>query len=71
MTRLVRKQCVEEVRSSVVNWGVMQIIGHGILIEFIDRLREAGKRFFDLPLEEQEKYANDHSSGMIQGYGSK
>ncbi|KAH7686964.1 Leucocyanidin oxygenase protein [Dioscorea alata] len=67
----VRKQCVEEVRSAAVNWGVMHIVGHGIPAELIDRLREAGKRFFDLPLEEKEKYANDQSSGMIQGYGSK
>ncbi|KAJ0971049.1 hypothetical protein J5N97_019008 [Dioscorea zingiberensis] len=66
-----RKRCVEDVRAAASDWGVMHIVGHGIPMELIDRLREAGKTFFDLPMEEKEKYANDQSSGMIQGYGSK
>ncbi|XP_039121894.1 leucoanthocyanidin dioxygenase-like [Dioscorea cayenensis subsp. rotundata] len=67
----VRKRCVEHLLDAAVNWGVMHIVGHGIPAELIDKLREVGTRFFDLPVEEKEKYANDQPSGMIQGYGSK
>ncbi|RVX08956.1 Leucoanthocyanidin dioxygenase [Vitis vinifera] len=31
----------------------------------------AGETFFNLPMEEKEKYANDQASGKIAGYGSK
>ncbi|KAJ0104525.1 hypothetical protein Patl1_18578 [Pistacia atlantica] len=35
------------------------------------RVKKAGETFFELSLEEKEKYANDQASGKIQGYGSK
>ncbi|KAF2313196.1 hypothetical protein GH714_009720 [Hevea brasiliensis] len=35
------------------------------------RVKKAGQAFFDLPVEEKERYANDQASGKIQGYGSK
>ena len=60
---VARRRCVEEVRAAAVDWGVMHIVGHGIPAELIDRLRDAGKRFFDLPIEEKEKYANDQPFG--------
>ncbi|KAK1261652.1 Leucoanthocyanidin dioxygenase [Acorus gramineus] len=63
--------CVEEVMRAATEWGVMHIVNHGIDGRLIERLRVAGKTFFDLPIEEKEKYANDQSSGKIQGYGSK
>ncbi|CAA7411086.1 unnamed protein product [Spirodela intermedia] len=50
---------------------MMQIVNHGIPQELIKRMQEAGERFFSLPIEEKERYANDQSSGNIQGYGSK
>ncbi|CAA6673796.1 unnamed protein product [Spirodela intermedia] len=55
-----RRSCAEVVREAASNWGMMQI-----------RMQEAGERFFSLPIEEKERYANDQSSGNIQGYGSK
>jgi len=39
-------------------WGVMQLLNHGISETLIERLQAAGKAFFDLPVEEKEKYAN-------------
>lgn len=45
----------------------MQVINHGIPNEVLQRIKDAAAGFFDLPLEEKNKYsmpAND-----IQGYG--
>ncbi|KAH7514043.1 hypothetical protein FEM48_Zijuj11G0046700 [Ziziphus jujuba var. spinosa] len=39
--------------------------------DLIERVKKAGQAFFDQPIEEKEKYANDQVSGKIQGYGSK
>ncbi|XP_074582185.1 LOW QUALITY PROTEIN: leucoanthocyanidin dioxygenase-like [Curcuma longa] len=66
-----RRACVEEVRRAASEWGVMHITNHGIKPELVERLRKVGKEFFDLPVEEKERYANDQASGKIQGYGSK
>lgn len=67
----IRAKCREELKKAAIEWGVMHIVNHGISDELIDRVRKAGKEFFDLSVEEKEKYANDQSSGKIQGYGSK
>lgn len=67
----VRQKCREELKKAAVDWGVMHLVNHGISDELIDRVKIAGKQFFDLSVEEKEKYANDQASGRIQGYGSK
>ncbi|CAA6674770.1 unnamed protein product [Spirodela intermedia] len=59
------------VQEAASNWGVMHIVNHGIPLELISAMQEAGEKFFSLPMEEKERYANDQSSGNIQGYGSK
>lgn len=67
----VREKCHQELIKAAKEWGVMHLVNHGIPDELIDRVKMAGKAFFDLPVEEKEKYANDQASGNIQGYGSK
>lgn len=67
----VRQKCREELKKAAVDWGVMHLVNHGISDELINRVKIAGKQFFDLSVEEKEKYANDQASGKIQGYGSK
>jgi len=66
-----KMRCVENVMAAAKEWGVMHIVNHGISPELIERVRDVGKRFFDLPIEAKERYANDQSEGKIQGYGSK
>nr|ABK76317.1 anthocyanin synthase [Anthurium andraeanum] len=66
-----RRACAEAVRRAATDWGVMHVVNHGIPLELIRRMQAAGEAFFALPIEEKEKYANDQSSGNIQGYGSK
>ena len=49
----------------------MQLLNHDISEILIEPLQEVGKAFFDLPVEEKEKYVNDNEAGKIAGYGSK
>eukprot|EP01018_Ginkgo_biloba_P000061 Gb_21870 [translate_table: standard] len=66
-----RKEIMRQVAEASEEWGVMQVLNHGISDSLIARLQAAGKAFFDLPIEEKEVYANDSASGKIAGYGSK
>lgn len=68
---IVRGKCREKLKKAAEEWGVMHLVNHGISDDLINRLKKAGETFFELPVEEKEKYANDQSSGKIQGYGSK
>lgn len=43
------------------NWGFFQIINHGIPIEVLENVKEAGRRFFELPNEERRKYLKENS----------
>ncbi|GLT90958.1 hypothetical protein SLE2022_088720 [Rubroshorea leprosula] len=67
----VRETCREELKKAAMDWGVMHLVNHGISDDLMDRVKKAGEAFFNLPVEEKEKYANDQSTGQIQGYGSK
>ncbi len=44
-----------------------QAIGHGIPSSLLDKIREAAKQFFALPLEEKHKYSRAANEG--EGYG--
>nr|ACN38270.1 leucoanthocyanidin dioxygenase [Vitis amurensis] len=68
---VVRERCREELKKAAMEWGVMHLVNHGISDDLINRVKVAGETFFNLPIEEKEKYANDQASGMIAGYGSK
>ena len=52
-------------------WGMFQIVNHGIPSDVISNLQKVGKEFFELPQEEKELYAKSPDSKSIQGYGSK
>ncbi|GAB4834317.1 hypothetical protein Ancab_032569 [Ancistrocladus abbreviatus] len=67
----VRARAIEELKKASMEWGVMHLVNHGIPDDLINRVRVAGETFFQLPIVEKEKYANDQVTGKIQGYGSK
>ncbi|CAK9135930.1 unnamed protein product [Ilex paraguariensis] len=67
----IRDRCREELKNASIEWGVMHLVNHGISDELIGRVKAAGAAFFDQPMEEKEKYANDPASDNVQGYGSK
>lgn len=52
-------------------WGLFQVVNHGIPNEVISALQKAGKGFFELPQEEKELCAKSGEGGSIQGYGTK
>nr|QCP68997.1 anthocyanidin synthase [Salvia miltiorrhiza] len=66
-----RRRCYDEVKKAAMDWGVMHLINHGIPEELTSRVKAAGEEFFELPVEEKEKYANEQAAGNVQGYGSK
>ncbi|KAF7147287.1 hypothetical protein RHSIM_Rhsim03G0252500 [Rhododendron simsii] len=58
---------LDKLRSALSSWGCFQVIGHGISIEFLDKVREVTKKFFELPFEEKRRYGK--AAVAIQGYG--
>jgi flavonol synthase len=53
------------------NWGMFQIVNHGIPVEAITKLQASGKEFFELPQEEKEVYAKPPGPHSMEGYGTK
>ncbi|XP_012447575.1 flavonol synthase/flavanone 3-hydroxylase [Gossypium raimondii] len=53
------------------NWGMFQVVNHGIPHETVRKLKEVGKAFFELPPHEKEAYAKSPGSQSIEGYGTK
>ncbi|KAL9252413.1 Flavonol synthase/flavanone 3-hydroxylase-like protein [Drosera capensis] len=62
---------VELITKASEEWGLFQVVNHGIPNEVITRLREAGREFFELPQDEKEVYAKPSDSKDIEGYGTK
>ncbi|KAL6984412.1 iron ascorbate-dependent oxidoreductase [Sarracenia purpurea var. burkii] len=50
-------------------WGIFQVVNHGIPDQVIAELQRVGKEFFELPQEEKELYAKLPNS--MEGYGTK
>ncbi len=52
-------------------WGIFQVVNHGLPTDVITKLQAVGKEFFELPQEEKELYAKLPGSQGIEGYGTK
>lgn len=52
-------------------WGIFQVVNHGIPNEVISKLQSVGKEFFELPQEEKEAYAKPQGYQGVEGYGTK
>ncbi|XP_050368982.1 protein SRG1-like isoform X2 [Argentina anserina] len=59
---------LHKLRSALSSSGCFQAIGHGITISFLDKVREAATQFFDLPMEEKQKYSREIYGGR-EGFG--
>ncbi|KAG6511797.1 flavonol synthase 1-like [Zingiber officinale] len=57
------------VAAAAREWGIFQVVNHGIPAEVVRELQRVGKAFFELPPEEKEKYAS--KPGSTEGYGTK
>lgn len=60
---------VSRVVAAAREWGIFQVVNHGIPAEVVRELQRVGKAFFELPQEEKEKYAG--KPGSTEGYGTK
>uniref|UniRef100_A0A1D1Y731 Protein SRG1 n=1 Tax=Anthurium amnicola TaxID=1678845 RepID=A0A1D1Y731_9ARAE len=63
--------CEEEMdrlRSALTTWGLFQVTGHGIPASFLSEVRRIGRQFFELPMEEKQRYSNK-GEGFSEGYG--
>eukprot|EP01018_Ginkgo_biloba_P036003 Gb_24113 [translate_table: standard] len=67
----LRQKMLKEIADACEEWGIFQVVNHGISEELIQRLQTVGKQFFDLPQEEKEAYANNAGAGIVEGYGTK
>ncbi|CAN6478591.1 unnamed protein product [Victoria cruziana] len=65
------EKVVEEMAKACREWGIFVLTDHSVSSETIGALQDVGRRFFELPLEEKEKYANDAANGKMEGYGTK
>ncbi|KAK7321083.1 hypothetical protein VNO77_31263 [Canavalia gladiata] len=62
---------LQEIVEACKDWGMFQIVNHGIPSHVISKLQNVGKEFFELPQEEKELYAKPAGSASIEGYGTK
>ncbi|MCD7455706.1 hypothetical protein HAX54_029224 [Datura stramonium] len=51
----------ESICDAAEKWGFFQIINHGIPVEVLEDVIEAGHKFFELPVEERRKYLKENS----------
>lgn len=51
-------------------WGMFQIVNHGIPSEVISKVQNVGREFFELPQEEKEVYAKPAGAKSVEGYGT-
>lgn len=62
-----RQQEMVRLSMACQDWGFFQIVNHGIPHSLIDEIKGVAKEFFNLPLQEKQKYAPQE--GDVQGYG--
>ncbi|KAL2232423.1 UNVERIFIED_CONTAM: Flavonol synthase/flavanone 3-hydroxylase [Sesamum indicum] len=63
------KMIVELISEASRDWGIFQVVDHGIPDQTISNLQQVGQEFFELPRAERELIANTPKSG-IEGYGT-
>ncbi|XP_077218955.1 protein LATERAL BRANCHING OXIDOREDUCTASE 1-like [Tasmannia lanceolata] len=61
------QQELENLEAACANWGFFQVVNHGIDAALLESIQKVAMEFFNLPLEEKEKYPMP--PGGIQGYG--
>eukprot|EP01018_Ginkgo_biloba_P017660 Gb_32328 [translate_table: standard] len=64
-----RHKTMEKISNACKEWGFFHVINHGISPKILEAGYEVSKQFFELPLEEKQKHANDPRTYV--GYGSR
>lgn len=61
-----------KLRSALENWGLFLAVGHGIEPSFLSEVMKVTRGFYELPLEEKQKYSNLANGNEFkhEGYGN-
>ncbi|CAL5050584.1 unnamed protein product [Urochloa decumbens] len=61
-----------KLRSTLQDWGLFLAVGHGMEPEFLAKMMQLTRGFFNLPLEEKQKYSNlvNGKDFRLEGYGN-
>ncbi|XVF87237.1 hypothetical protein PTKIN_Ptkin18bG0102700 [Pterospermum kingtungense] len=59
---------LEKLHSTCKDWGLFQLVNHGVSSSVLERLKHEVEEFFKLPLEEKMKYKV--REGEAEGYGN-
>lgn len=54
-------EVAEAICEAAIKWGFFQIVNHGIPMEILNQVKDAGRRFFESPIEEKKKYLRMNS----------
>ncbi|KAK1429067.1 hypothetical protein QVD17_11266 [Tagetes erecta] len=61
LSRCDDPKVAEAVCNAAQKWGFFQIVNHGVPIHVLRDVKDATRRFFDLPAEEKMKYSKERS----------
>lgn len=64
---LLDENATQLIRQACKTWGVFQIINHNISMDLLDRIEQAGKKLFSLPLHQKLRAARRPDE--VVGYG--
>ncbi|KAL2346087.1 hypothetical protein Fmac_000087 [Flemingia macrophylla] len=65
---LSSQQELAKLRRALHSFGCFQVVNHGMESSFLDQVRDIGKQFFQLPMEEKQKCAREPNN--VEGYGN-
>ncbi|KAK1404120.1 Flavonol synthase [Heracleum sosnowskyi] len=65
------EELVAQIYNVSSEWGIFQLVNHGIPDDVISKLKQVGTHFFELSQEEKEVYASPPDAKIVDGYGSK
>lgn len=60
---------VEAISMACREWGFFQVVNHGVSIDTVNKIKDAWRGFFRLPMEKKQVYANYPLT--YEGYGSR
>lgn len=66
-----QENLIRSVAEASQEWGIFQVVNHGIPGELIKKLQDAGTEFFELPQQEKELYAKPPEAKSLEGYGTR
>ncbi|KAJ9174411.1 hypothetical protein P3X46_013057 [Hevea brasiliensis] len=58
---------LQKLHSACKHWGLFQLINHGVSDESVRNMRDQAQEFFELPLQEKERWVQ--KPGNLEGYG--